>query len=102
MAAGMDGFRLSQYKWEDGGTLEELITWGITPAIALVDILDHMEDNKNLSDNPVTCLILNDLKCKLEDIEKTIYRFMDEMNEEKKAPEPATQDSQTQGQRKGE
>jgi len=89
MAAGMDGFRLSQYKWEDGGNLEELITWGITPAIALVDILDRMEDNKNLSDNPVTCLILNDLKCKLEDIEKTIYRFMDEMNEEKKAPETA-------------
>jgi hypothetical protein len=87
MAAGLEGFRLSQYKWEGGANLEELVTWGINPVIALVDILDDMEDKDNLSDNHVTCLILNDLKCKLEDLEQTVYRFIDEMHEDKKASE---------------
>ncbi len=84
MAAGMNGFRLSQYKWEGGKNFEELVTWGITPAIALMDILDGMEDNESLSNNPAVYLILNDLKCKLEDIEVTIYRFIHEKAEEEK------------------
>ena len=83
------GIRLSDYKWEGGSNFEQLVTWGILPAMGFVDTLDNIADNGNYSENCATPLVINELKCKLEDIKATIYRFMAEMREEEKAPESA-------------
>ena len=78
------GNRLSDWKWEGGSNLEELVTWGVLPAMSFVDVLDDIADNRDFSDNSTACYIVNELKCKLEDIKETIYRFIDEKYHEEK------------------
>ena len=84
MAEGLKGTRLSEYKWDGGKNFEELVTWGVLPAKSFVDVLDGFHDFEEFHDNPATPLVINELKCKLEDIKATIYRFITEKHHEEK------------------
>ena len=82
------GNRLDDFKWDGGENFDKLVHWGVCPARSLVGVLDDFCFNTKL-EVETAYPIINELQCKLEDLEKTIRRFILEMEEEKEAPEPA-------------
>ena len=70
--------RLDDFLLKDG--LEEIVTWGILPLKELVSIMD--EELEVVKDEPLNherlLFLMYELRNKLEDVEKTLYRFEDE------------------------
>ena len=97
MYEGPKADRASNLEWDKGEGLENLVTWGIDPLKHYIDSMERELDAQGCNGPETTfTVILNEMKCKVEDMEETLYRFREEFRtKEGKAPEqvPVSEDS---------
>jgi hypothetical protein len=90
--------RLSEFKWEGIGTLEELILWGLDPMKMMLDYMDmviedEMEPVKERADAKMLG-IRNELLDKVNDMEEAMYRFITEARAFEKSKELEKKDNE--------
>ena len=89
--------RLSEFKWEGIGTLEELILWGLEPMKMLLDYMDMViEDEMEPVKEPADAKMLgirNELLDKVSDMEEAMYRFITEARAFEKSKELKKKDN---------
>jgi hypothetical protein len=102
--------RLSEFKWEGMGTLEELIIWGLNPMALLLDYMDMLlDDEMDITQGTIGGKLLGikeELLNKVIDLEETIDRFIresrhfdrpEELKTEKGDPGPVNEQTTEEG-----
>lgn len=74
---------LNDIKWEGPGSLEDLCTWGIQPAMGMLELLDEKSD---FDSDEHTRMLYMEIKSKLESIEEAAYHLMKEAMAAKPRP----------------
>ena len=80
--AGREGdvMRLDEVAFEKVLDLEEVVIWGINPMREIVEIMDEVLNESEVEATPIGRRLLwgfFELKDKLEDTEKAVFRYMD-------------------------
>jgi hypothetical protein len=82
-----DYWSLEKIKWDNGRGIEDLVTLGINPIKTITDIIDDTTDHYSESSGEKVSRLNFAVRNMLENMERCIYRLLDERHELSKAEE---------------